>query len=163
MAQKDQAPTSTTPGRMEIVTIALSCLIAGPFFAILLITLPLNLPVKIIVIGIGIVLLIMAPILLVLTFRDSWRNKTIKILAWVNFLLFIDTIISLVPTMGDTITKLHELKLSLLANVYAFYMSICMILVLAAEIAVIYTIFRKYGWRAWVGKPANSTYRSKNG
>ena len=159
MAKKAQTKTIIAPGRMEIVTIALSCLLAGPLFAILLATLPLNLPAKIIVIGIGITLLIIAPILLILTFCDSWRAKTTKIMSWVNFLLFIAAIVSLVPRMGDSITQLHELKLSQLSDVYVVYMSICMLLVLAAEIAVIITIFRK---RVWVGEPANSRRKKGN-
>jgi hypothetical protein len=146
---------------MEIVTEAISCVLAGSLFAIILSTLPLNLPVKIIMIVGGVALFVIAPILLTLTFNGDWRPKAKKLMLWVNILLFLAAILSLVYTMGKSITTLHDLNLGWLASVYVIYVSACMLLVLAAEIAAIIAIFTNYGWRAWLGKPAIS--RRKKG
>jgi hypothetical protein len=92
MAQKTQAKTITTPGRMEVVREALACLVAGSLYIILLMTLSMHIILSWLLGIIGAALLITAFILLIFTFKDRWLPKTRKITLTLCFTFFFNNL-----------------------------------------------------------------------
>jgi hypothetical protein len=143
MAKKEPTERKVTPRRLEIVSEAISCLLAGSLYVILFITLSLSFPIDYIVVFLGVALLLVAPILLILTYEDSFISKTEKFLRWVKFPIFIAAILSIPIVMGQIISLLSNMNLHQLADSYLVYMVICMALVIVAEILALIKIYKR--------------------
>lgn len=143
MAKKEPTERKVTPGRLEIVSEAISCLLAGSLYVILFITLPLSFPIDYIVVILGVALLLVAPILLILTYKDAFISKTEKFLRWVKLPIFIAAILSIPIAMGQIISLLSNMDLHQLADSYLVYMVICMVLVIVAEILALIKIYKR--------------------
>jgi CDP-diglyceride synthetase len=143
MAKKEPTEIKVTPGRLEIVSEAISCLLAGSLYVILFITLPLNFPIDYIVVILGVALLLVAPILLILTYKDAFISKAEKFLRWVKFPIFVAAILSIPIAMGQIISLLSNMDLHQLADSYLVYTVICMALVIVAEILALIKIYKR--------------------
>ena len=120
--------------RWDIITGAASCLAAGSLYIILLITFTLTCPVQCLVLFLGVVLLLLAPTLLILTYQDSWKPIAQKILKVIRIPLFAAVLITMIVTVFRTGEKLRSMGLSWLSVVLICYMILCLILVIVTEV-----------------------------
>src|SRR4030042_7152777 len=91
------------PGRMEVVSEAIECLLAGSLYIALYLTLPLNFPINYLVIFLGVALLVIAPILLILTYKDACLSKAEGFLRGVKVPIFVAAILSIPIAMAQII------------------------------------------------------------
>jgi len=143
MAKKEPTEKEVLPGRLEIVSEAISCLLAGSLYIMLFITLPLSFPVNYLVIIVGVALLLVAPVLLILTYKDVFKSKAEKFLRGVKFPIFVAAILSIPIVMSQIMGPLHDMNLAQLATAYLIYMFICMVLVIVAEILAGIAMYRR--------------------
>jgi hypothetical protein len=142
MAQKEQTKTKMPPGRSEIVSEAIECLLAGSLYIALYLTLPLSFPINYLIIIVGAALLVIAPTLLILTYGDALLSKTERFLRWIKIPIFVAAILSIPIAMGQIINLLNDIKLNLWSTSYLIFMMLCMILIIIAEIIAIIRIYK---------------------
>jgi len=119
--------------RWEIITAAASCLAAGFLYIILVLTLPLTCPVNCIILIVGVLLLLLSPTLLILTYKESWKPIAQKILKVIRIPLFAAIYLTIVYTVFRTGELLKNMNLSWLSLVLICYMILCFILLIIAE------------------------------
>jgi NADH:ubiquinone oxidoreductase subunit K len=119
--------------RWEIIMAAASCLAAGFLYIILVLTLPLTCPVNCIILIVGVLLLLLSPTLLILTYKESWKPIAQKILKVIRIPLFTAVFLTIVYTVFRTGELLKNRNLSWLSLVLICYMILCFILLIIAE------------------------------
>jgi len=119
--------------RWEIITAAASCLAAGFLYIILVLTLPLTCLFNCIILIVGVLLLLLSPTLLILTYKESWKPIAQKILKVIRIPLFAAVFLTIVYTVFRTGELLKNRNLSWLSLVLICYMILCFILLIIAE------------------------------
>lgn len=123
--------------RWDIITGAASCLAAGSLYIIIFITFTLTCPVKCLVLFLGVVFLLLAPTLLILIYKDSWKPIAQKILKVIRIPLFAAVLITMMITIFRTGERLRDMGLPGLSVALICYMILCLILVIVTEIFIL--------------------------
>ena len=119
--------------RWEIITAAASCLAAGFLYIILVLTLPLTCLFNCIILIVGVLLLLLSPTLLILTYKESWKPIAQKIFKVIRIPLFAAVFLTIVYTVFRTGELLKNRNLSWLSLVLICYIILCFILLIIAE------------------------------
>ena len=85
--------------RLEIIADAVSCLMAGSLFVIFVMTLPLHVLINLLLLVIGGLLILFAPILLIFTYNKSLVSKAVGLLKIGKPVLFTAALLSVANTM----------------------------------------------------------------
>jgi len=131
------ANEDTPKQRWEIITNALSCLTAGLLYVILFIAYPLASPINYLVIIVGVLLLLVAPVLFIFTYREAYKSNAQKLLTIIRFPLFVASVLSIAYAMAKIIGLLNDMKLQLLAEIFMSYILLCLVLAIVAEVFAI--------------------------
>jgi small-conductance mechanosensitive channel len=127
----------TRQQRLEIITGALSCLTAGFLYIILVITLPLTCPINWVILIIGVLLLLLAPALLILTYKRAYKPKAQKLLRVIRIPLVAASLISIIYAVFRTGELLKNMNLSWISVILICYVVLCIFLVIIAEVVVL--------------------------
>jgi hypothetical protein len=112
-------------------------LAAGSLYIIILITFTLTCPVKCLVSFLGVVLLLLAPTLKKIIYKDSWKPIAQNILKVIRIPLFAAVLITMMITIFRTGERLRDMGLPWLSVALICYMILCLILVIVTEIFIL--------------------------
>lgn len=129
-----QDPTRLTAGAQawEIIVGTLSYFVAGSLFIVLAMTIQLDILIKLLLVILGLLLLLCAPISIILTFWTSSTPVASKIHTMGKPILLVATMLSATNAMVSIIQLFGGISWQ--SSVYAWYMVVFLLLFIAAMI-----------------------------
>ena len=123
----------TRQQRWEIITSAISCLTAGFLYITLSLILPLPYLFNWVVRVLGILLLLLGPILLTLTYKHSYKPKALKLLRILRLPLLGASFLSIVYAVARIGELFKNMNLVWISVIFICYMILSFILLIIAE------------------------------